>query len=281
MTQNQTSLQFYWILIKRTGQKWLDDKASRLGAALAFYSMLSIGPLLLIAVSITGVIFGQEAASGHIMEQTKKLIGNQATEIIKTMLANSQESHTGILGTIMGMITLLIGASGVFWQLQDALNTIWNAKPNSGRIINIIKRRFFSFALVFSAGCLLMLSLLITVVMTALEHYLVNFLPSFSLIIISFVINFGVVTTLFAIIYKVLPDVIIHWKDVWLGAFITAMLFDIGKFLIGIYLSYSALSSAYGAAGSLVVLLVWVYYSAQIFLFGAEFTQVHALYRRS
>lgn len=270
-------LQSLWQMVKLTGQDWWEDKAPRLGAALAFYSVLSLGPLLLIVISVSGLVFGYEAASGQVVEQLRGLVGNEGAEAIQTVLVNSRRPEAGIFATIVGIITLLIGATGVFGQLQDALNTIWEVKAKPGRgVLWILRKRFLSFAMVLGTGFLLLISLAISAGLAALGQLAVDSLPEILMSGINFLISFGVTTLLFAMIFKILPDVHIKWRDVWMGAVITAALFTIGKSLIGIYLGHSALSSTYGASGSLIVLLLWIYYSAQILFLGAEFTQVYA-----
>jgi membrane protein len=259
--------------------QWQEDKGSQMGAALAFYSLLSIGPLLLIAIAIAGLVFGKEAASAQIVGQIKGLIGEQSAEAIQTILANNQNKDSGILATLIGLATLLFSASAVFAQLQDSLNVIWKAKARKGHaFLYMLRERFISFSMVLGTGFLMLTSLLISAILAALGKYFVGWLPSLAplLEIINIVVSFGIALLLFAMIFKMIPDVKIDWKDVWLGAFITALLFTIGKFLIGLYLGRSGISSAYGAAGSFIVLSLWVYYSSQIVFLGAEFTQSYA-----
>lgn len=270
----------YAQLLKQTVTEWLDDKVPRLGAALAFYSVLSLGPLLLLALAAAGLIFGHEAAQGKIVAEIQGMIGEGGAKAIQDMIADSAEKKdTGIIATVVGLGTLLVGASGVFGQLQDAMNTIWEVKPKPGRgILGFIKDRFLSFTMVLGTGFLLLISLVISTALAALNEYTSGWTSDFAVIMhgVNFIISLGVVTLLFAVIFKYLPDAKVAWRDVWIGAVMTALLFTVGKFGIGLYLGHSGFSSSYGAAGSLVIILVWIYYSSQILFFGAEFTQVYA-----
>jgi len=266
-------------LFKETFSDWSEDKASRLAAALAYYAVISLAPLLILLISIAGFALGKEAAQGRISAQIQGLIGQQSAQAIEGIIANANKPTTGVLASVAAIITLILGASGVFGALQDGLNTIWEVEPRPGRgIIGIIKDRFLSLTMVLGVGFLLMVSLVVSAALTALGDLMGGLLPlpAFVLQALNLIVSFAVITLLFALIYKFLPDVEIRWKDVWIGAAITSLLFSIGKFLIGLYLGRSSVGSAYGAAGSLVVILIWVYYSAQILFFGAEVTQVYA-----
>jgi membrane protein len=266
-------------LLKETVSEWNEDKAPRLAAALAYYTAFSIAPLLIIAIAISSAIFEEEAVRGQLDNQIQGLVGAQAADAVQEMIANSSRDASGIIASIIGVVTLLLGAAGLFGQLQDALNTVWEVppKPDQG-ILKTIKDRFISFAMVLGIGFLLLVSLVISSVLSAVNSWIAGWLPGTEFVaqIINFAISFGVVTLLFAAIYKVLPDTPIRWSDVWMGAAVTALLFTVGKLLIGLYLGNSTIASSYGAAGSFVVLLIWIYYSAQILLLGAEFTQVYA-----
>jgi membrane protein len=267
-----------WVLLKETVTEWIEDKVPRLGAALAFYSILSMAPLLVIVVAIAAFAFGEEAAQGRIVKQLDDLVGSDGAKAVETMIKNSQQPRTGIVATVIGIATLLIGAAGVFGQLQDALNTVWEVQPKPGRgFWGFIHDRFLSMAMVLGVGFLLLVSLVLSAGLSALGDYLNSLVNGLAPImqVVNMVLSFGVFTALFGLIFKILPDVKIPWRNVWIGAAITALLFTIGKYLIGLYLGRSSVGSAYGAAGSLVVLVVWIYYSAQIVLFGAEFTQVY------
>jgi membrane protein len=266
-------------LVKETFAEWSRDKASRLAAALSYYTIFSVAPLLIIAIAVAGLVFGREAATRQLAAEVEGLLGPQGAEVIQGLLQNASKTGAGIVATAVGVGTLLLGASGAFAQLQDALNTIWEVKPKAGRgVRGMLRDRFLSFSLVLAIGFLLLVSLVLSAALAAVGKYLAGILPVSSALMqgLNFALSFAVTTFLFALIFKVLPDVRIRWRDVWIGAAVTALLFSVGRFLIGLYLGRSSVSSAYGAAGSLVVLLVWIYYSAQILLLGAEFTQVYA-----
>ena len=266
-------------LIKATFSEWSEDKAERLAAALAYYSVIALAPLVVIVIAIAGLVFGRDAAQGQIVGQITSLVGQQSAEAIQGIIANASRPKSGIWATVFGVAALLFGASGVFGQLQDGLNTVWEVKPKPGRgILGILKDRFLSLTMVLGVGFLLLISLVISAALSALGVYLNGLLPLPGVVlqVVNFIISFVVITLLFALLFNVLPDAKIAWGDVWIGAAITALLFVIGKFLLGLYIGRSSLGSAYGAAGSLIVILVWVYYSAQIVFFGAEFTQVYA-----
>ena len=269
-------------LFKQAFIEWQEDKVTLLAAALAYYTVFSITPLLVIAIAIAGAVFGQDTARGEIIGQINSLVGKQGAQIIETGLANADQPKISSIASIISVIVLLVGASGVFAQLQEALNTVWDvkAKPKKGKgsIWEFIRKRLLSFGMVLAIGFLLLVSLITSAMLSGIGKLQINLLPGFTPIwqLLNFGVSFGFISLLFALIYKYLPDVKIRWKDVWVGATITAFLFTIGKFLIGLYLGQGSLGSAYGAAGSLIVFLAWVFYSAQILLFGAEFTQVYA-----
>jgi membrane protein len=272
-------LRIIFKLLQETFQEWQEDKASQLAAALAYYTIFSITPLLIIAIAIAGSIFGRDAARGEIVGQIQGLVGKQGAEVIEVGLNNASQPELSNIASLISISLLLLGASGVFAQLQDALNSIWNVKPKPGTgLWDLIRKRLLSFGMVLAIGFLLLVSLIISAALSGLSNYRINVLPGFDLFwqILNFVISFGFITLLFALMYKYLPDVKITWRDVSIGATITALLFTIGKYILGLYLGAGSFGSAYGAAGSLVIFLVWVYYSAQILLFGAEFTQVYA-----
>jgi membrane protein len=269
----------YIDLAKQTFQEFGQDKAPRLGAALAYYTVFSIAPLLLIAISIAGIVFGDEAARGALATQLSNVMGPAMADSLETMIAAANKPKTGTFATIIGIVTLLFGASGVFGQLKDALNTIWNVEPKKGAgVMGFVKDRFLSMAMVCGIGFLLLVTLVFDTVIAAMGKAVGNSIPGGEAMLhaLQLVVSFGLVTVLFAVIFKYLPDIKIAWKDVWLGAAITSLLFVLGKFALGFYIAKTAASSSFGAAGSLVVLLVWVYWSAQILFIGAEFTQVWA-----
>ena len=266
-------------LLKETSKEWNEDKASRLAAGLAYYAIFSLAPLLIIVIAIAGLVFGEDAAKGQIVGQIQNQVGKEAAGQIQTMLVMTSQKGTGTFATIIGIVTLLLGATGVFGQLQDALNTIWEVAPKPGRgVFGLIRDRFLSFAAVLGIGLLLLASLILSALLAAFITFAHNLLPGLETLleILNTVFSFGVITLMIAMIYVILPDVKIAWRDVWVGSATTALLFTIGKTLIEIYLGRVAVGSAYGAAGSLVVILVWVNYSAQILLFGAELTHVYA-----
>ena len=267
-------------LLKETFAEWNKDKASRLAAALSYYTVFSLAPLLIIAIAIAGSVFGEEAAKGEIITQIQGLVGREGAEVIQTAIENASKSEEeGSIASLISIGVLIFGASGVFAELQDALNTVWEveSKPELG-IVAFIRKRILSFTMILGIGFLLLVSLVISAVLAGINHYTNQLLPGFDPLwqIVNFIVSFAVITLLFAMIYKFLPDVKITWGDVSIGAAMTALLFVFGKFLIGLYLGNSSFSSTYGAAGSIVIILVWAYYSAQILFFGAEFTQVYA-----
>lgn len=262
--------------LKQTVNEWLADKAMRLGAALAYYSVFSIAPLVIIAIAISSFVFGEQAAQGEIVQQIQGMVGESGARAIEDMLASNKERGSGGLATAFGVVALLFGASGVFGQLQDALNTIWKVEPKPGRgVLGVIKDRFFSFTMVLGTGFLLLVSLIVTAALEAITKFIAGD-AGVPLQIVNTVFSMAFVMLLFALIFKYVPDIKIEWRDVWIGAALTALLFTVGKYLIGLYLGQASVTSSYGAAGSLVVLLLWVYYSSLILLFGAEFTRVHA-----
>ena len=269
---------------KEAASQWSNHNAPRLGAALAYYTILSLAPLLVVVVGVAAFAFGKDAVEGQLFYQIRGFVGDQSAAFVQTMLKAAYKPFTGALATIVGILTLLFGASGVFGELRDTLNYIWEAPVKEGAgIMGMVRYRFFSFAMVLGIGFLLMVSLVLSAVLQALGGYATQFIkfPAPVLEGINFLISFLVIAFLFALIYKLIPDVPIQWEDVKVGSLMTAALFSAGKFGIGLYLGKAGVGSAYGAAGSLIVLLVWIYYSAQIFLYGAEYTQVHAKARRS
>jgi len=270
-------------LFKRTYQEWKEDRASRLSAALAYYTIFSIAPLLVIAIAVAGFIWEAEAVKAQVMSQIQGLVGAEGANFVADLIESASNPAEGIIATIVGVITLLFGALGVFNELHNSLNIIWEVKEEKTEgfwqaVKKAIVDRFLSFTMVLGIGFLLLVSLVVSAGLSATQELVGNAfpIPEFLLQIINLIISIGVITVLFAMIYKYLPDAEVPWRDVWLGAFVTAILFSVGKMLIGIYLGNSAVASSFGAAGSLVLLLIWIYYSAQILFFGAEFTQVYA-----
>jgi membrane protein len=270
-----------WNFIKSLAASFVEDEALTRGAAIAFYTVTSLGPVLLIVISIAGLAFGQEAAQGAIFEQLTGLMGAQASEAMQSVLASASAKSSGIIATLIGIATLIATASGIFGEMQTALNRIWRAEPKSGTISRLIRARAASLGLVAALGFLLVVSLVASAALSAFGHYLDARLPGGQLIlaVVNFLVSLALLAVLFAAIYKVLPDRPIAWRDVGVGAVVTALLFTIGKTLIGWYLGSSAVASSYGAAGGIIVLFFWVYYSTQVFLVGAEFTKAYATLR--
>jgi membrane protein len=261
----------------------MDDEALTRGAAIAFYTVTSIGPVLFIVVAIAGLAFGEDAARGAISHQLNGLMGQQSADLLQTAINSAARSSSGFLPATIGIITLVITASGVFTEMQQTLNVIWRAEPKGTTVTRLIRARAASLGLVAALGFLLLVSLVVSALLTALSNYVNAYLPFGHLIlqVLTFLVSFGFITLLFGAIYKILPDRRIEWHDVMIGAVVTALLFTVGKSLIGLYIGSSSMASSYGAAGSLIIVLLWIYYSAQIFLFGAEFTKVYAAHRGS
>ncbi len=275
---------FRWALFMEAASQWSKHNASRLGAALAYYSVLSLAPLVVVVVAICGFAFGEQAVQGQVYWQIKDLVGSQSAAVVQTLLKQAHQPSAGILASVAGFIVLLLGASGVFIELRDTLNYIWDAPvPKSSGVWSVVRLRFFSFAMILGIGFLLIVSLAFSAAIQAVGKYAAHYItmPAAMLETVNFIVTFLATSFLFALIYRFIPEVPIDWADVGMGSVVTAALFAIGKFLIGLYLGKAGVGSAYGAAGSLVVLLVWVYYSSQIFLYGAEFTHVYALHRGS
>jgi len=271
----------YLDLAKQAVAAWLADRASTMGAALAFYCAFSLAPLLMIVIAIAAAVFGADAARGAIVEQLSGIVGPVAAEAIQELLKAAKEPATGLFATVVGLVTLLIGATTVLVELQDDLDFIWKAPARSG-VVTMLRARLLSFLIILAIGFVLLVTQLLSSVVTAFGDYLTPYFPDVALRLLeaaNFLFSLAIVTVLFAILYKWLPNVRIAWRDVWFGALATAILFSVGRIAIGFYLGRSAIASAYGAAGTLIALLLWLYYSAQIFLLGAEFTAVHARQR--
>jgi membrane protein len=268
-----------WTLIKESFKEWSADKAPRLGAALSYYTVFSLAPVLLVVIAVAGLVLGPEAAQGKIVEQLGGLLGEDAARIVQTMLVNANKQGDGVLATVIGVGTLLIGATGVMVELQAALNTVWKVIPKPGQAVKaLVRSRLIGLGLVLSMGFLLLVSLVISAGLAAVSEWLSG--VASEAVVLGYLFNYGVsilvIALFFALIFKVLPDAKVSWPDVWIGALVTSLLFHLGKFAIGLYLGQASVASTFGAAGSLAVLLVWVYYSAQIVLLGAEFTRVYA-----
>jgi membrane protein len=266
-----------WKLLVDTTLSFIDDEALSRGAAIAFYAITSLAPVLLIVIAIAGMVFGRDAAQDAISDQFSTLMGKQAADVLQSVIASASTKSSSIVATLVGIAMLMATASGVFGEMQAALNTIWKTRSRETTLSRLIRARVTSLGLVAALGFLLVVSLVVSAGLTAFANYL-DRLPVGALILsgINFTVSWLLFTLLFGAIYKVLPDRTLHWKDVIVGALMTSLLFNIGKALIGWYIGSSAVASSYGAAGGLIVLLLWVYYSAQIFLFGAEFTKIYA-----
>jgi membrane protein len=266
----------WWALTKEAAASWVNHKDAQLGAALAYYSIFSLGPLMVIAIAIAGLVFGQEAVRGEVGLQLKGLLGDAGAQAVDAMLVGASKPQQGIVATVLGIGLLLLAAVGVVVQLKDALNTVWEVEARKkGGTWQFVRTYLVSLAGVLALGFLLLVSLLLSTALSASGKYLSPHLPEATLHIVGSIISFGVITLLFAMMFKWLPDTSVRWRDVWLGAAITAALFEIGKLLISVYIGKQALESTYGAAASLVVLLIWIYYSSQVVLMGAEFTHVY------
>jgi len=269
-----------WSMAKESVTAWIDDFAPSMGAAIAYYTAFSIAPLIIIIVAIAGFAFGEEAASGYLYGEISSLLGDEGGQAVQGMVNSASSSGKGLVATVIGVVLLVIGATTVFAELQTDLDRIWDAPAavKSEGLWELIRSRVLSLGLVISIGFLMLVSLVVSSGLAALGEWWGGAFENVKwlLQILNFAVSLIVITVMFALMYKILPRVKIGWRDVWIGAAVTALLFTIGKFLVGIYLGKAALASSFGAAGSLAVLLVWVYYSAQIFLLGAEFTWVYA-----
>ena len=270
----------WWALVKTAASAWLDDYAPSMGAALSYYMIFSMAPLLLIVISIAGIVFGAEAARGEIFGQLQGLMGHDAAKAVEGILANVSKPTEGITATVIGVAVLFVGATSVFGELQDSLDRIWRApeRDKSGGLWGLLRTRLFSFGMILGIAFLLMVSLVMGAVIAALGKWWGGVFGDWEALAqgVNLLVGFILTTSVFAMIYKIIPRVKVLWRDVLLGAVVTALLFTVGKILIGLYIGKSGVASGFGAAGSLVIVLVWVYYSAQIFLMGAEFTWVYA-----
>jgi membrane protein len=269
-----------YALFKEAVEAWMDDYAPSMGAALSYYTLFSIAPLLLIAVGVAGLVFGEDAARGEIFGQLRELMGDEGASAIERLLASADKPEGGVIATAVGMAVLLLGAMTVFGELQNALDRIWRApaRMKSAGWWYLVRSRLLSFGMILGIAFLLMVSLVLSALLSALGRFWGPAFREWEALahLIDVALSFGMVTVLFAMIYKFIPRVQIAWRDVWVGAAVTAVLFAVGKLLIGLYLGKSTVASAFGAAGSLAVMMIWVYYSAQIFLLGAEFTWIYA-----
>ena len=273
------NLKVAYALFKEACSAWAEDHASSLGAALAFYTVFSLAPVLIVAIAVAGLAFGQKAAEGEFSRQLQGLVGETGARAIQAIIQSANRPALGVIASTIGIGTLLVGASGAFVELQDALNKIWRVQRRSESILlGVIRERFLSFGLVLCLGFLLLVSLVVSAALGAVGNFIAPLLPwpVFLLESVNFLLSLGVIALLLALIFKYLPDTEIAWSDVWIGAAVASLLLTTGKALIGLYLARSTVASAYGAAASLVIILTWVYYSAQILLLGAEVTHVYS-----
>jgi membrane protein len=279
-TAGKPTLKTWWELVKAAGASWVDDYAASMGAAISYYTVFSLAPLLLIVISVAGLVFGDEAVRGELFGQLAGLMGADAAKAIQEMLAGVSKPTHGVIGTAVGLLILLVGATTVFGELQDALDRIWRApeRPKGAGLWGLIRARLLSFGMILCLAFLLVVSLVMGAVISALGKWWGPLFGGWEVLaqVVNLAVGFAIVTVIFAVIYKMMPRVHIKWHDVWIGALVTAVLFTIGKFLIGLYIGKSGVASGFGAAGSIVIIFIWVYYSAQIFLLGAEFTWVYA-----
>ena len=267
-----------WMLIKDTVNDFINDNALSRGASIAYYTLFAIAPALLIIVAIAGLVFGHDAAQGAIVGQLGGLMGDATARAIEEMIKSADDRSAGIIASIVGVGALIVTATGLFGELQSSMNGIWKAKPRSSTVTRLVRARLASLGLVLSAGFLLTVSLAASAALEGLSKYLKDLFPGADLTLqaFDFLVSTALISAMFAAIYKILPDKPITWRDVAIGAVVTTLLFDVGKYLIALYIGQSNVSSSYGAAGGLIVLLLWIYYTAQIFLFGAEFTHAYA-----
>lgn len=272
-----------WRITKASVAGFIADSALSHGAAMAFFAVTSLGPILLLVVAVAGLVFGHDAARDAVAAQLSGLMGRQSAEVVQSALRSASNPNSGILATVIGICALLLTASGVFGEMQSALNTIWKAKPDGSSVARLIRARTASLGLVVALGFLLIVSLAASAAISAFSAWVNQVLPFGTVIVegLNILISFFLIALLFAAIYKVLPDRDLQWRDVWFGAFVTSALFTIGKSLIGLYIGSSAVASSFGAASAVIVVLLWIYYSSLIFLLGAEFTRAYSLERGS
>lgn len=273
-----------WTSAKSVFSQWLENEPFQMAAALAYYTIFSLAPLLLVAIAVAGFAFGRGAAQDQVVEALQGLVGRDSATAIQEMIRSADAPGSGFVAAAVGILLLLFGAGGVVGQLQYSLNKIWRAQNSTqSTVMQMLRHRFLSFAVILGVGFLLLVSLIVTAVLSAVSQFFSGILPGGETLwqVVDVIVSFGFSTLLFALIYKVLPDPYVPWRDVWFGAAMTSFLFSVGKLAIGMYLGRSGVSSTYGAAGSLVTLLLWVYYSSLIFFFGAELTHYYAESRRN
>jgi membrane protein len=268
-----------WTILKQTFSEWNSDNAPRLGAALSYYTVFSLAPVLILVIAVLGLFLGRDAAQGKIVGSLGGLIGAEAATVMQSAIAKAGEHHSGLIASVVGLVTLLVGATGVMIELQSALNTVWKVMPKPGAgVKRFVRVRLLSLALVITLGFLLLVSLVMSAALEGVVHWLGGFVARWAVLgyLINYGVSIGVIALFFALMFKLLPDAKVAWKDVWVGALLTSVLFHIGKYLIALYIGRASVASTFGAAGALAVLLVWIYYSSQIVLLGAEFTRAYA-----
>jgi membrane protein len=273
-------LKSIWLLLKDSAIAWDNDNIGQQGAALSFFTVFSLSPLLIIVIVLSSFIFGQEAASGHLVSQIRGLIGIEGARFVQSLIANAYKSDSSVLATIFSVVMLLLGASAVFIQLRDSLNTIWRVQQKPiGTILAFLRVRLLSFAITLGIGFLLLVSLILSAVLASVSEHLSNLLGILTGLVgvLDFIISFVGIAVMFALMFKFVPAAILKWRDVWVGAAVTSLLFSIGKLIIGLYLGNGAIGSTFGAASSLVIIMLWAFYSSQIILFSAEFTRLYAM----
>jgi membrane protein len=277
------ALRRLWRVLYSAGWAWFDDRAPSMGAAIAFYTIFSLAPTLLLVIAVAGIAFGEEAARGALIEELSGMIGAQAGEALQTMIANAGRFEGGAFATAIGLFTLLFGATTVFAELQDALNRIWKAQPpDLSTITALVRARFFGLALIMAIGFVLVVALVVSTVIAVIGAWLLQRLPGLQILLrsVELALSIGLIGLLFTLIYRFLPDTRVPWADAWAGGLLASVLFSLGKWLIGLYIGRSAVASTYGAAGTFVVILLWVYYSSLIFLYGAEVVKAWGAGRR-
>lgn len=280
-SSNSRGLKAIWPILKRSAISWNDDYATTSSAALAYYTIFSAAPLILISLAISGLFFGDEASRGQIFDAVHGLLGKDGAAALQGLVEASAVKKSSVIATIIGVVTLLIGSTSVFAQLQESLNLIWKVQPKPGRGIHtLLRQRLLSFSMILVIAFMLLVSLVLSAVLAGMGKFASERLPGGAVLwqLVNLGVSFGFTTLLFAAIYKILPDVDLLWRDVWLGGAITALFFTAGKYLIGLYLGQSAVASAYGAAGSAMIILLWTYYSSAVLLFGAEYTRARTLH---
>ena len=269
----------FYTLLKQTVMNWLDDYAPSMGAAIAFYTVFSLAPLVIIVIGVAGFFWGREAVQGQLFDQVSAMVGTEGGKAVESVVLGAQEPAQGIAATVISVVMLVIGSTTVFSELQSALDRIWKVSPKKqSGIWALIRARLLSFGLILTLAFLLIVSLVVSTALAALGSWLGGGVPGWAMLLqaANAAVTLGILTLLFGMIYRFMPQVSVAWRDVWAGAFVTAVMFEIGKFLIGLYMAKASIASSYAAAGSLVVVLIWVYYAAQVFLLGAEFTRVYA-----